>query len=126
MPGASSESSLAEEEFQSDGRCERRVLRDGACGTVRIDRMKRGVENLAMLKTAPIATGEANISNPSSAEIVNTPQVASTGVLVRLSTLLHHLLPGSAPSLLYANTTRVAVTVQPSPTNLGTISHCFR
>ena len=69
-----------------------------------------------MLKILPIAIGPANIKRPSSAATVSTPQVALTGVIVLLFTLLHHRLPGIAPSREYAKTTRVAVIVQPWPT----------
>jgi hypothetical protein len=51
-----------------------------------------------MLKTAPMATGLANMSRPSRAPIVMTNQTALTGVLVYRLTCFHQRLPGRAPS----------------------------
>jgi hypothetical protein len=66
-----------------------------------------------MLKTAPIATGLANINKPNNAPIVSTNQTLLTGVFVLELTLLHHLLPGIAPSLEYAKATLEEAIVQP-------------
>lgn len=69
-----------------------------------------------MLNTAPIATGDANPKRPSKPAIVSTNQTLFTGVFVLELTLLHHLLPGIAPSRLYAKMTREEAMVQPWPT----------
>lgn len=55
-----------------------------------------------ILKAAPIATGDANISSPRRALIPRSIHNALTGVCVCGWTCFHHLEPGSAPSLEYA------------------------
>lgn len=65
-----------------------------------------------MLKTAPIATGLANMRRPRRAPMASTNHTAYTGVLVYELTCLSQREPGSAPSREYAYTTRDEATVQ--------------
>lgn len=61
-------------------------------------------------KTAPIATGLANMRRPRSAPMKSTNQTALTGVWVCLFTRFSQRDNGSAPSREYAKVTRDAAT----------------